>query len=216
MYHYIQDRDFQKRMKGHCAELVNQLVQSINRDSVMTVRADLVGSGAKNLVTQNGNEPVDLDYNLCIKHLKSLNLHDGREIKEYIRKKFNIVLQKNGWGDCQDSSSVLTTKKQLRRGVKTAFGIDLAVIYEDANSCSRLIHEKRGDVREDRYYWNAVPRSRDLKRKAAVLKSKGLWADVRNTYLDKKNFYLQKNDRHHPSFIVYLETINQIYDQYSD
>ena len=38
----------------------------INKDNFITVEAHLVGSGAKNLETQNANKPIDLDYNLCI------------------------------------------------------------------------------------------------------------------------------------------------------
>ena len=64
MYHYIQDKDFQKCLKSACSDIVNHLVQSINKGSVITVKACLVGSGAKNLVTQNANNPIDLDYNM--------------------------------------------------------------------------------------------------------------------------------------------------------
>ena len=60
MYHYIDDKKFLKRMKNLCAGIVNQLVQSINNDSVMTVEAQLVGSGARNLITQNAKEPIDV------------------------------------------------------------------------------------------------------------------------------------------------------------
>ncbi len=52
MYHYIQNKDFLIRMKSVCSDIINQLVQSINNDSVMTVNAHLVGSGVKNLITQ--------------------------------------------------------------------------------------------------------------------------------------------------------------------
>jgi len=53
MYHYIQDKDFLRHLKGTCADIINQLVQNINSDSVMTVKACLVGSGGKNLIIQN-------------------------------------------------------------------------------------------------------------------------------------------------------------------
>lgn len=95
MYHYIQNKDFLKRMKSVCSDIINQLVQSINNDSVMRVNAHLVGSGAKNLITQNGREPIDLDYNICIVKNKSININDCRAIKEYIRKQFNRVLNTN-------------------------------------------------------------------------------------------------------------------------
>ena len=72
MYHYIQDKDFVKRLKSTCSDIVNQLVQSINDDYAMRVKACLVGSGANNLITQNANNPIDLDYNICINYREAL------------------------------------------------------------------------------------------------------------------------------------------------
>ena len=96
MYDYISDKEFLKRLRGLCSNIINQLVQAINNDSVMTVEAHLVGSGAKHLETQNANEPIDLDYNICILEIEEFNINDGRQIKEYIRKQFNTVLKANG------------------------------------------------------------------------------------------------------------------------
>ena len=215
MYHYIQDKDFQKRLKSTCSDIVNQLVQNINKDSVMTVKACLVGSGAKNLVTQNANNPIDLDYNICILDTESININNGREIKAYIKKEFSSVLKKNDWSDCQDSTSVLTTGQRVfKQGNKTAFSIDIAITFENSIGWHKLIHEKTGLDIYDRYYWNEIPDSKQLEEKVYAIKLNHLWEEVRNTYLKKKNFYLQKNDRTHPSFIVYIESVNQIYNKY--
>lgn len=215
MYHYIQDKEFLKRLRGTCSDIVNQLVQSINNDSVMTVKACLVGSGAQNLITQNENEPIDLDYNLCIAGTKSINSLDCRGIKEYVRKQFNKVLYANGWGDCQDSTSAFTTEERaFKKGNQTAFKIDLAMTCKYHNNWQRLIHQKTGFVSLDRYYWNEVQDSGRLEEKVRALKSENLWGEVRTAYLGKKNFYLCRNDYNHPSFIVYVEAVNQIYDQY--
>lgn len=215
MYHYIQDKEFLKRLKGTCSDVVNQLVQSINNDSVMTVNACLVGSGAKNLITQNENEPIDLDYNLCIVSTESIDILDCRGIKEYVRKQFNKVLSSNGWGDCQDSTSAFTTEKRVfKKGNQTAFKIDIAITCKYLNNWQRLIHQKTGFVNLDRYYWNEVQDSGRLEEKVRALKSEDLWDEVRDTYLKMKNFYLRKNDHNHPSFIVYVETVNQIYNKY--
>lgn len=214
MYHFIEDKEFLKRMKGLCSSIISQLVQSINSGTYMTVRADLVGSGAKNLVTQNANEPIDLDYNIII-GTKYVSLYTERDIKEYIKKQFNKILRNNGWGDCQESKSVLSTKRRtFRKGNKTEFSIDLAIIYEDENGSYRLIHEKSGVVSQDRYFWNKTPESKGVAKKVTVLKSNNLWLQVRETYLAKKNFYLCHNDHDHPSFIVYIETVNQVYYKY--
>ena len=99
MYHYIEDKVFLKDMKYLCSNIINQFVQLINNDSLMEVKAHLVGSGSKNLITQNSNEPIDLDYNLMIID-SEININNCREIKEYIRKQFNVILNKNGWNDC--------------------------------------------------------------------------------------------------------------------
>lgn len=215
MYHYIQDKDFLKCLKGTCCDIVNQLVQSINNDAIMTVKACLVGSGAKNLITQNENEPIDLDYNLCIVNTKSINILDGHEIKEYVRKQFNKILYSNGWDDCQDSTSALTTgKRAFQKGNQSVFSIDIAITCKYHNNWQRLIHQKTGFVNRDRYYWNEVQDSGKLEEKVRVIKSENLWGEVRGIYLDKKNFYLCRNDYTHPSFIIYVEAVNQIYNEH--
>lgn len=215
MYYFIQDKEFLKRLKGTCNDIVNQLVQSINNDSVMTVKACLVGSGAKNLITQNEDEPIDLDYNLCIVNTESINIRNGYEIKEYVRKQFNKVLSSNGWDDCDDSTSVLTTGNySFQNGNKTKFSIDIAITCKYLNNWQRLIHQKTGFVNRDRYYWNEVQNSGRLEEKVRILKAEDLWDEVRDTYLEKKNFYLCRNDHNHPSFIVYVETVNQVYNKY--
>lgn len=215
MYHYIQDKNYLKRLRSTCSDIVNQLVQVINNDSIVKVRACLVGSGAKNLVTQNANQPIDFDFNIIIVNAKSINIRSCREIKEYVRKQFNKVLNKNGWGDCQDSTSALTTEKRVfQSGDKISFSIDLAITYRNKHGWHRLIHRKTGVVASDEYYWNEVPNSMQLEKKVDAIKSRHLWNEVKDTYLDKKNFYLRRNDDAHPSFIVYIETVNQICDKH--
>lgn len=215
MYHYIQDKDFLKCLKSSCSDIVNQLVQSINKGSVMTVKACLVGSGAKNLVTQNADNSIDLDYNIYIIDTKSININKGREIKEYIQKEFNSVLKANDWSDCQDSTSVLTTEQRVfKRGNKTAFSIDIAITIKNNFGWHKLVHEKTGLVNCDKYYWNKIPNSRRLEEKVYAIKLNHLWGEVRDAYIKKKNFYLQRNDNTHPSFIVYIESVNQIYNKY--
>ena len=86
MYHYIEDKVFLKDMKYLCSNIINQLVQLINNDSVMEVEAHLVGSGARNLITQNSNEPIDLDYNLYIADFGDFSSSNEREIKEFLSR----------------------------------------------------------------------------------------------------------------------------------
>ena len=215
MYHWIEDKEFESKMRILCADIINQLVQRINNDGCLRVEAHLVGSGAKNMITQNANESVDLDYNLCILETYAFDANDGRRIKPYIQEQFNAVLIKNGWGDCQVSTSALTTERRyFKKGNHTDFSIDLAIVQERNNRWFRLIHQKTGFVQCDQWYWNEVPHSHGLTQRVKTLKQNNLWLEVRETYLDKKNMYLSRQDRTHPSFVVYIESVNEVYYRY--
>ena len=74
----------------------------------------------------------------------------------------------------------------------------------------RLIHNKPWN----QYTWNEVPRSHQVKDRADEIKKEGLWQEVRNKYLEKKNMYLSWQDRNHPSFVVYVEAVNEVYSRY--
>lgn len=217
MYDWVNDRDFLGRMKALCADLVNQLVQAINSDGEMTVKQHLVGSGAKNLITQNENEPIDLDYNLEIVDSGNFAINDCRGIKEYVQRMFDEVLDYAELDHCRDSTSALTTGQiTFTKGNRTPFSIDLCIIRLDRNgSWYRLIHRKTGFEQWDQYYWNEARRSRGLTDRVKWLKKHDHWLEVRNTYLVKKNRYLTINDHDHHSFICYIEAVNEVYYNYN-
>lgn len=214
MYDWIKDKEFLSKMRRECSDVVNRLVQSINNDDYLKVEMQMVGSGAKNLETQNANEPVDLDYNISIIDING-NINDCQKIKEYVRKEFNKALKSKGWGDCKDSTSALTTEKRhFTKGNQTSFSIDLAIVCEARGSWYRLIHEKTGNTSTDRWFWNEGPNSNGLRDKIDWLKSKNHWNEVRDAYLKKKNMYLSRGDKNHPSFNCYIEAVNEVYNKY--
>ena len=213
MYHYLDDKEFESKMRQKCGEIMQDLCHILREDYDIGATFYLVGSGARNLITQNNNESVDLDYNLEI--LRCDCLDECRKLKEKIRKAFNDALCLNGWGDCEDSMSSLTTEtRQFKSGNKTGFRMDVCITKRESNGkYHRLIHEKNGHVLLDRYYWNTAPNSNNLKEKVNYIKKSGEWQEVRERYLEKKNMYLKRNDHNHPSFICYIETINEVYNK---
>ena len=79
----------------------------------------------------------------------------------------------------------------------------------------RLIHNKNVyALGLDQYTWNEVPNSHQVKDRADKLKRAGLWQKVRDRYLEKKNMYLFRQDHNHPSFVVYVEAVNEVYSRY--
>jgi hypothetical protein len=75
-----------------------------------------------------------------------------------------------------------------------------------------MIHKKTGFTYYGQYYWNEAPHSERIQEKATHIKEKGKWQLVRSQYLDIKNRYLRQNDHDHPSFICYIEAVNNVYN----
>ena len=216
MYNHVDDKKFIKKLRTNCSGVVNELVMLINSEDYLKVEMQMVGSGAKNLITQNADKPIDLDYNLNIVDIDG-DINDGSEIKEYIRKCFNIILSKYNQNDCKDSTSVLTSGlMNFETGKQTKFSIDIAIVCQSKGKWYRLIHDKTGYVSRDRWFWNEAPHSNGLEKKIDRIKKAGKWLEVRDVYLNKKNFYLQNNDNSHPSFICYIEAINEVFQQLRD
>lgn len=212
MYEYVDDKQFLSRMRSLCGDIMQDLCHTLKEEYDIGSSFSLVGSGARNLILQNSNQPIDLDYKLEITRID--DWENCRNIKECVRKAFNIVLREYGWSDCEDSTSSLTTEKcHFSNGNDTEFSIDVGIVRKDIDgNYYRLIHEKTGFSYYDRYFWNQTPHSRRLKEKADYIKSNGKWALVREQYKRIKNKYLTANDHNHSSFICYIEAVNNVYN----
>ncbi len=212
MYHYVEDKKFVSRMRVLCGEIAQDLCHYLKEDYGIGSVCYLVGSGAKNLITQNNSEPIDLDYNLEI--TKCEDFENCRTIKEAVRKSFNKALNEHDLSDCQDSTSSLTTEQiYFTKGNNTKFSIDVCIVCSDEeDNLYRLIHDKTGFTIYDQYHWDMAPNSKNVRQKASYIKHKGDWQLVREQYLNIKNRYLQRNDHNHPSFICYLEAVNNVYN----
>ena len=213
MYEYVSDREFLSRIRTEAGEILQDLCHNLKVDHNIGARFSMVGSGKYGLITQNERQPVDLDFNLEI--VRCEDFEDCRYLKECVRKSFDKVLRARGlyWGNCQDSTSVLTAKRQMYFVTDPAkYGIDVCIIMQDDGHYHRLIHKKAHWPCDDEYYWNIGPNSRELKEKEAYIRKHGKWELVRDQYLRLKNHYLTQNDHDHPSFICYIEAVNNVYN----
>ena len=212
MYHYLDDKEFISKMRSLCGDIMQDLCHILKEDYNIGTTFYLVGSGARNLIMQNNNEPVDLDYNLEI--IKCEDFEECRYIKECVRKAFNKALKLNNLNDCEDSTSSLTSKLiYFTKENNTEFRMDICItIRDEGDNYYRLIHEKTGFTFYDRYFWNLAPDSKRINEKVKYIKSCGKWVLVRQHYEKIKNMYLLRNDYKHPSFVCYVEAVNNIYN----
>lgn len=212
MYHYLDDKEFVSKMRNLCGEIMQDLCHILKEDYDIGATFYLVGSGARNLIMQNNNESVDLDYNLEI--IRCEDFEDCRYIKECVRKSFNKALKVNDLDDCNDSTVPLTTELiYFTEGNDTEFRMDVCITarYEDDNYY-RLVHEKTGFALYDRYFWNIAPNSKRINEKVDYIKKCSKWMLVRQQYEKIKNMYLIRNDYNHPSFVCYVEAVNNVYN----
>lgn len=212
MYHYLQDKEFERRIRQYGGEIMQQLCHNLKVDHDIGAQFYPVGSGAKNLITQNANQPVDLDYNLEI--VRCDDFDDGKTLKECARKAFDKALNQRYQWNCQDSTSTLTAR-QIRPGFgHPTFSIDVCITCQDEDGCHyRLIHEKTGLTYNDRYYWNKAPQSRRLLEKAEYIRKNGRWEQVREQYIRIKNLHLSRGEtKDHPSFTCYAEAVSNVYN----
>lgn len=214
MFEYVDDNEFLHRMRQCGGEMMQELCVILKGNYGIGAVPVLVGSAHRKLIMQNANEPLDLDYNLKIQRCDDFS--DCRNIKESVRKAFNTVLRNHRWRDCEDSTSALTAKQCKGWSFyqqDPMFSIDVCIIYVDEDgNYNRLIHKKTGYVCSDEYYWNLGPNAKKFKEKETAIKQNGYWDWLKDEYYEIKNRYLQQNDHNHPSFICYIEAINNTYN----
>lgn len=195
-------------MKKVCSKLKEKGISS---------QFTLVGSGARNMVTRNGNGSYDLDYNLEIIKAPNKYWKDLRYLKDTVRILLNEAAGLQCFSDSKDSTSCLTTILHFKNEPTVEFKFDVAIVAKNPNgTLCRLIHNKNAwGYGMDQYVWNEIPDSHDVTLKAKCIKAKGLWLDVRIQYVRLKEMYLSRWwDKDHPSFIVYIEAVNNIYNKY--
>ena len=198
-----------KRYRSDCSNVLKETCELLKEKGI-SAQFSLVGSGARNMITRNGDGPYDLDYNLLV--MKADNEYrDPRLLKDTIRNALNKAVGGKFFSDAQDSTSCLTALLHFKDTPNVEFSFDVAIIKKNPNgNYMRLVHNKPWN----RYTWNEVPNSHQVKDKADKLKKTGVWQEVRDRYREKKNMYLSWQDHNHPSFVVYVEAVNEIYSRY--
>ena len=195
-----------KCYRSNCSAVLKKTCELLKKKGI-SAQFSLVGSGAKNMITRNGDGPYDLDYNLLVMKAEERYWNNLRLLKETVRNALNRAERREFFSDAllhfKDTPNV-------------EFSFDVAIIKKNPNgNYMRLIHNKNVyALGRDQYTWNEVPRSHQVKDRADEIKEEGLWQEVRDRYLEKKNMYLSWQDRNHPSFVVYVEAVNEVYNRY--
>ncbi|WP_297017256.1 hypothetical protein [uncultured Dialister sp.] len=201
MYQYVTKREVSP-YRRICGPLLQRAASILNKETG-PVEVQLMGSGGAGLVTRNGDEPFDLDYNLCFTNLPEKWKHNGKGLKDLVRHTLDREMGE-GFRYGQDSTSSLCYRYQEKGTI--IFSLDVAIHMRKEKGISRLIHDKEGD----RFLWNFIPHTEQRAGRLSKIHEMGLWPAFRERYLQKKNDDIRKG-LHTASFIIYTQTINEIY-----
>ena len=214
MYEYVESGEV-KRYRSCCSKIMEEVRDDLYDSFGINTNFSLVGSGgdARNMVTRNGNAPFDLDYNLYIISMPDEFWNDLSKLKETVRCSLNKAVNGSFFTDGKDSTSVITSILHFKGSPNVEFSFDVAILTKNSNgNYCRLIHNKNFGLL-GQWTWCEAPSSKNVGDKATIIKENGLWQEVRTTYLNKKNMYLSRGDKEHPSFVIYVESINEVYDR---
>lgn len=205
MYKYVAKGEVAE-YKAYCQDVLDKLKLKLEGECDIKAYVTLIGSGAHNMVTRNGKGPFDLDYNLVLTSISQKYEKSPEQLKNLIREALDDLVKKK-FAHGKGSTSSITYLAHSEDRKKVVFSFDVALIWE-RGSQYKLVHDKE----KNQFIWNQIRDSKDLERKIFEIKSKKRWNDVRLRYLKMKNEYLSRQDKNHPSFVVYIEAVNQVYN----
>lgn len=214
-FKYVPQKEIQPYY-AFCASKMNELKQALQKKGIICTFY-CIGSYAKHMVTRNGDLPFDLDFNLEIQGELPKKSSELQKLKTLIRSEMDRLITKSkvyhqSFTHGKDSTSAITYILHHHDSPNVKFSFDIGIVSRNKNgNLQRLIHDKKSN----RFLWNEAKNSKDIEKHAKSLKISGYTEEIKLIYLTKKNFYLNKGDiESHPSFNVYIETINELYKKY--
>lgn len=170
-----------------------------------TFQYRIIGSASRNIITYDAksNTGFDFDVNLCI-NMKEKE-YTAKELRDILCSAIDKFAQKNGYKWCEDSTRVLTLKFVDQKQSKILHSCDFAIVNDCKNGKQQYV---KYDKNRDAYIWQIQPDDyRDIPKKMDWLKGKGLWSDLREYYIEKKNKNTNPDKK---SRAIFAEVVNEM------
>ena len=196
MYHfqYVSKKEL-KPAKKQLMELIHK-VQDEVRDS-FTFQYKFVGSVQRNMVTCDVKSNAGFDFDVNIMVNDDDKDFEAEEIKNILMCAFNKYARKYGYDSCEDSTRVFTIKVKDRKNSRIRHSCDFAIVNDYG------YNKKRKN-----YTWEEQTKGfYCLPEKIEFCKDNQLWQEVREIYLDKKNYNMDSNKK---SRSIFAETIHEV------
>lgn len=211
MYHYeYVSRKADAPYREEILDIIHEL-QDLLRDS-FTFSYDFIGSSARNMITCDftTNKGFDFDVNLRVNDDEEE--FSAEEIKRMLINAINRAVTRRGFKNCEDSTRVITIKKPVTLSNQIEYSCDFAIVYDYEDKGRKHQQYIRHNKNQRSYTWEEQNDGYHIDRKVDWIKRHGLWNEVLDLYLDKKNYNTNPDKK---SRALYAETIHEVCQKYS-
>lgn len=180
------------------------MVQDLVRDN-FTFSFTPIGSSSRNMITCDAKSNIGFDFDINIEVNDDNEDFEPKEIRTIIRTAIDRVAPRYGYKNCEDSTRVLTIKKVNSFTSRIIHSCDFAIVYNCTDGRQQYIRFNK----DNNYYsWEYQAKGfADLNKKTDWLKKNGLWGNLQDYYIEKKNAN-ENPDKHSRS--VFAESINEM------
>ncbi|MDD7332368.1 hypothetical protein [Eubacterium sp.] len=179
-------------------------VQDLIRDK-FTFSFTPIGSSSHNMITYDAKSNIGFDFDINIEVNDDNEDFEPKEIRTIIRTAIDRIAPRYGYKSCEDSTRVLTIKKVNTFTSRIIHSCDFAIVYNCTDGRQQYIRFNK----DNNYYsWEYQAKGfADLNKKTDWLKKNGLWGNLQDYYIEKKNAN-ENPDKHSRS--VFAESINEM------
>ncbi len=227
MYHYeyVPKEEWEPVYK-ELLEIIGKLQDEVRED--FTFRFRFVGSSKRNMITRDPTTNTGFDFDVNIEVNDPDEKYSPEQIRRILRQGLDRVTHPSPYpGSCytpifayrkrsavpgydyaEDSTRVLTIKVKDRQNARILHSCDFCIVYNCSDGRQQYI---RYNKTQGSYSWEYQPKGyTNLPRKIDWVKQHGLWNDVRDLYLYKKNANDDPNKR---SRSIFAETVHEVWNQ---
>lgn len=209
-FEYVPNEEW-KPVRDELFDIIHNLQDEV-RDE-FTFKYHFVGSSKLKMITRDQNSNTGYDFDVNIEVNDPDENYSPEEIRNILRKGLDKVRNSYGYkifryDYTEDSTRVLTIKVKDRAKSSILHSCDFCIVYECGDGRQQYI---RYNKNQNSYSWEYQPKGyMELPAKIEWIKKHGLWQQVRDHYLYKKNIN-ESPDKH--SRAVFAETVHEVWQR---
>lgn len=209
-FEYVPNEEWEP-VRDELFDIIHNLQDEV-RDE-FTFKYHFVGSSKRKMITRDQNSNTGYDFDVNIEVNDPDENYSPEEIRNILRKGLDKVRNSYGYAIfrydyTEDSTRVLTIKVKDRAKSSILHSCDFCIVYECGDGRQQYI---RYNKNQNSYSWEYQPKGyMELPAKIEWIKKHGLWQQVRDHYLYKKNIN-ESPDKH--SRAVFAETVHEVWQR---